>query len=104
MSGVNWSISARTPRARNRASSGSAGSSASSAGIAEGSPTVQYSARKVSQIRSGSTSTPVTSVIRWITPANSTRSSTGRSSPHRERSTWAMPPLPDWLLTRMTAS
>ena len=64
----------------------------------------RYSVRNESQITSALTSVPVSSVTPWMTWLNSIWSRRGRSKPCSSFITYATPPLPDWLLTRMTFS
>ena len=60
--------------------------------------------RRSSTARSAETSPPPSSVRRWTTWLNSICSRRGRSRWCSFFIRYATPPLPDWLLTRMTAS
>src|SRR5205823_12157979 len=53
-------------------------------------------------ISPGLISVPVSSVIVWMDRENSICSRRGRSNPCSAFITYATPPLPDWLLTRIT--
>ena len=52
----------------------------------------------------GLISVPVSSVMVWIVFENSIWRRRGRSKPCSAFMTYATPPLPDWLLTWITAS
>jgi len=52
----------------------------------------------------GLISVPLFSTIFWMTEENSICSRRGRSRPCSNFMMYATPPLPDWLLTRITAS
>ncbi len=64
----------------------------------------RYSSWKTAQMSAGVTSPPSVSVLAWMIRENSICIRRGRSSLWSFFRTYAMPPLPDWLLTRMTAS
>ena len=52
----------------------------------------------------GVISVPVSSAMFWIVRENSIWSRRGSEEPCSASMMYATPPLPDWLLTRMTAS
>ncbi len=64
----------------------------------------RYSSANTSQIAFGVTSPPSASVLAWMIRENSICMRRGRSSLWSFFRTYAMPPLPDCELTRMTAS
>ena len=64
----------------------------------------RYSVRNESQMTSALTSVPVSSVTPWMTWLNSIWRRRGRSKPCSSFITYATPPLPDWLFTRITFS
>jgi hypothetical protein len=64
----------------------------------------RYSSENLDHISVGLISVPVSSVIVWMARENSICSRLGRSKPCSAYIMKATPPLPDWLLTRITAS
>ena len=64
----------------------------------------RYSRWKAAHMSAGLISVPLSSVMAWMVLENSICSRRGRSKPCSIFMMKATPPLPDWLLTRITAS